>query len=138
MRPGRPLVRACTHMDKQDGRSRLSKRSAGSSSQFFRLVLPGLASVNLLLGAGLLIHAAHPVIWETSAEVATGVFCCAIAGWLGSAGWSKAYWGRTMERQVSYWRHLADILFRWLEDAPIPIEHLVRLEGSLSEAERDS
>jgi len=125
-------------MDKRDRRSRLDVGPPGSSSRFFRLVLPGLASVNLLMGLVLLIHAASPATWLTAAEVVTGVFCCAIAGWLGSAGWSKAYWGRTMERQVTYWRHLADILFRWLEEAPIPIEHLLRLEGSLSEADRET
>ncbi len=107
-----------------------SGHSAIPASNFFRLVLPALACVNLALGLVILLSVA-PRTWTGLMQVATGAFCCAVASWLFSAGWSKAYWGRTIERQVDYWQRVADVMFRWVEDASVPLESLNRLHSSL-------
>jgi hypothetical protein len=67
-------------------------------------------------------------------EVATGAFCCVVAGWLAAAAWSKSYWGSAMTRQITAWRQIADAIFAWLEEAPLPADALQRLKASLDEA----
>ena len=62
-----------------------------------------------------------------------GAFCCVVAGWLAAAAWSKSYWNRSMARQVALWRRIADTIFAWLEDAPLPAESLHTLKSSLEE-----
>jgi hypothetical protein len=66
-------------------------------------------------------------------ELATGAFCCVVAGWLGAAAWSKSYWSAAINRQVETWRRIADAIFAWLEEAPLPADALLRLKRSLDE-----
>lgn len=111
---------------------------------FYRLVLPLLALVNLALGLFLLAALVDPGIsffgpsapprWQLWVQMCSGAFCCAVAGWLGAAGWSKSYWHRTMERQIVQWRRIVDVICGWLEEAPVPVESLRRLNGSIREA----
>src|SRR5215472_6551951 len=87
------------------------------------------------------LHARQPGTWGLHAdllaaswlELGTGVFCCVIAGILLGAGWSKAYWSSAMERQVSAWRRIADAMFRWIEETPVPVDSLKTLQRSLDE-----
>jgi hypothetical protein len=99
---------------------------------FYRLVLPGFTLVNLGLGIFTLtgLRPSGALQWM---ELATGVFCCGIAGLLAGAAWSKAYWGSAMERQVTAWRRIVDAMFRWIEEAPVPADSLVTLKRSLDE-----
>jgi hypothetical protein len=99
---------------------------------FYRVILPGFILVNLGLGIFTLM-ALQPAGWLGWMELGTGVFCCAIAGWLAGAGWSKAYWGSAMERQVTAWRRIVDAMFRWIEEAPVPADSLRTLKRSLDE-----
>jgi hypothetical protein len=71
-------------------------------------------------------------------EVATGGFCFAVGGWLAAAAWSKSYWGSAMTHQVMAWRQIADAIFVWMEEAPVPADALHRLKASLDEAMRPS
>jgi hypothetical protein len=86
------------------------------------------------LGLGILIlKGLSPQGWLGWLQVATGAFCCLVAGWLGAAAWSKSYWGAAMARQVAMWRQITDAIFAWLEDAPLPADALNRLKNSLDE-----
>jgi hypothetical protein len=114
----------------QTGRDRMDRRRRGII--FYRVILPGFTLVNLGLGIFTLVQL-HPIGPLGAMELATGAFCCAIAGWLAGAGWSKSYWGSAMERQVTAWRRIVDAMFRWIEDAPVPAESLRTLKRSLDE-----
>lgn len=103
---------------------------------FYHVVLPVLATTNLLLGVGMLISLTNAQ-WQQVLVVVTGAFCCVVAGWLLASGWSKAYWSRAIERQIDHWRQLADVLFQWLEVTPVPLESLRTLRGSLDEVGAD-
>lgn len=115
------------HVDPRSGSQRLRDRL------FYRVFLPLGVLVNLGLGV-FILAGLHPVGWTGGLEVATGAFCCVVAGWLAAAAWSKSYWNNAMARQVAVWRRIADAFFAWLEEAPLPAEALTRLKTSLDEA----
>jgi hypothetical protein len=103
-----------------------------SQRLFYSLFLPLGIVTNLVLGGVVLSGLKpHGVGWL---QVSTGAFCCLIAGWLAAAAWSKSYWNRSMARQISTWRRIADAFFTWLEEVPLPAEALHRLKSSLDEA----
>ena len=97
---------------------------------FYRVFLPLGVLANLSLGV-VIIAELRPEGWAGWLQVATGAFCCLVAGWLAAAAWSKSYWNRTMTRQVTVWHQIADTFFDWLEDAPLPPESLRGLKTSL-------
>ena len=101
---------------------------------FYRVILPVFTLANLFLGIVTLVQL-HPWSsgWLGWLELGTGAFCCAIAGWLAGAGWSKSYWGSAMERQVTAWRRIVDAMFGWIEEAPVPADSLRTLKRSLDE-----
>jgi hypothetical protein len=109
----------------------LSTQSPGRF--FYRVFLPISVAANLGLGVAVLSNL-RPDGWLGWLEVATGAFCCIVAGWLAAAAWSKSYWGSAMARQITAWRLIADAIFAWLEEAPLPAEALQRLKASLDEA----
>jgi TRAP-type C4-dicarboxylate transport system permease small subunit len=108
----------------------MSTRSAGRF--FYRVFLPIAVTVNLGLGVAVLSNL-RPEGWLGWLEVVSGGFCCVVAGWLAASAWSKSYWGSAMARQIAAWRQIADAIFAWLEDAPLPAEALQRLKTSLDE-----
>jgi hypothetical protein len=101
-----------------------------SERLFYRVFLPLGLLANLCLGI-LILAGLHPNSWPGWLEIGTGAFCCVVAGWLAAAAWSKSYWNRTMARQVTLWRQIADTFFAWLEEAPLPAEALTGLKSSL-------
>lgn len=106
----------------------------GSHARFFyRVFVPVSIAANLALGVAVLGNL-RPEGWLGWLEVATGAFCCVVAGWLAASAWSKSYWGSAMARQITTWRQIADAIFAWLEEAPLPAEALQRLKASLDEA----
>ena len=105
----------------------------GSSGRlFYRVFLPIAVVVNLGLGL-VILSDLRPDGWLGSLELATGAFCCVVAGWLAAAAWSKSYFGSAMTRQINAWRQIADAIFVWLEEAPLPADALQRLNRSLEE-----
>lgn len=100
---------------------------------FYAVFLPVGVVANLGLGV-LILTGLNPASWSGWLQVGTGALCCVIAGWLGSAAWSKFYWYRSMSRQVATWRRIADAFFAWVEEAPVPAEALNNLKSSLEEA----
>ena len=102
---------------------------------FYQVVLPISIAANVGLGLAVLVQL-QPNGWLGWLEVATGGFCCAVAGWLGASAWSKSYWGSAMTHQVMAWRQIADAIFAWMEEAPLPADALHRLKVSLDEAMR--
>lgn len=102
---------------------------------FYRVFIPIAVALNLGLGIFILSYLRPDgrIGWL---EVATGAFCCIVAGWLAASAWSKAFWGAAMARQIAAWRQIADAIFGWLEEAPLPAEALQRLKGALDEAAR--
>lgn len=106
------------------------ERSSGRL--FYRVFLPIAVAVNLGLGVVILTYLRPDgsIGWL---EVGTGAFCCVVAGWLAASAWSKSYWGNAMARQIAAWRQIADAIFAWLEEAPLPAEALHRLKRSLDE-----
>ena len=117
-------------MNARAGGKRMYARSSGRV--FYRVFLPVAVVVNLGLGV-LILSYLQPVGWLGWVEVATGAFCCLIAGWLAAAAWSKSYWGSAMTRQIVAWRQIADAIFAWLEEAPLPADALQPLKRSLEE-----
>ena len=104
-----------------------------SSDRFFYAVfLPTAVVANLILGL-IVLADLQPAGWGGWLEVATGAFCCIVAGWLAASAWSKSYWGRAMARQVEVWHKIADAVFAWLEEAPLSADALHRLKTSLDE-----
>ena len=103
-----------------------------SDKYFYRLFLPVAVTANLVLGL-IILSGLRPYFWTEWLEIATGAFCCLVAGGLAAAAWSKFYWGKAMAHQVLVWRRIADAFFDWLEDAPLPAEALHRLQRSLDE-----
>ena len=115
---------------------RLDRRSRSHKLKdrlFYGLFLPLGVLANLGLGV-MILAGLRPVGWTDWLEIATGAFCCLVAGWLAAAAWSKSYWNHAMARQVAVWRRIADAFFGWLEEAPLPAEALTRLKRSLDEA----
>jgi hypothetical protein len=104
-----------------------------SERAFYGFFLPLGVLANLGLGV-LILSRLSPMDWVGWLQLATGAFCCLVAGWLGAAAWSQSYWSRTMTRQVALWRRIADTIFAWLEEAPLPAEDIRRLKTSLDEA----
>lgn len=107
------------------------ERSSGRL--FYRVFIPMAVAVNLGLGIFILSYLGPSgrLGWL---EVGTGAFCCLVAGWLAASAWSKSYWGAAMARQIAAWRQIADAIFAWLEEAPLPADALQRLKWSLDEA----
>jgi hypothetical protein len=103
-----------------------------SGRLFYRVFLPIAVAVNLGLGV-IILSDLRPDGWLGWLEVATGAFCCVVAGWVAAAAWSKSYWGAAMARQITAWRQIADAIFVWLEDVPLPSDSLQRLKQSLDE-----
>jgi hypothetical protein len=112
------------------GEIRMVTRSSGRL--FYRVFLPIAVTLNLGLGV-IILGELRPDGWLGWLEVTTGAFCCAVAGWLAASAWSKSYWGSAMARQITAWRQIADAIFAWVEEAPLPAEALQRLKGSLDE-----
>jgi hypothetical protein len=99
---------------------------------FYMLFLP--LAVGLNLGLGLLILSnLRPNDWMQWDELATGAFCCFVAGALAASGWSRSYWAKVMSRQVAVWRQMADAIFGWVEEIPLTPESLQGLKKSLDE-----
>ena len=126
------MSRCCVVKD----RSRLTSiqpRLPESPAQrmFYLVFLPCGVVANMALG--LLIISGGSWANLKWLQVGTGGLCCAIAGWLAAAAWSKAYWNRSMAHQVAVWRRIADAFFTWLEDAPLPADALHGLQRSLDE-----
>ena len=109
---------------------------ASSSGRFFyRVVVPIAVAMNLGLGL-VVLSVLKPVGWLGWLEVGTGAFCCVVAGWLAASAWAKSYWGSAMARQINVWRQIADAIFAWLEEAPLPADALQPLKRSLDEVVR--
>jgi len=99
---------------------------------FYMGFLPVAVGINLTLGLVILSYL-KPYDWLGWLEIATGAFCCVIAGVLAATAWSRSYWGRAMSRQIVVWRQMADAIFRWLEEMQVSAESLQRLKRSLDE-----
>lgn len=97
---------------------------------FYLVFLPLGVLANIALGV-VILTGLHPVGRLAWLQLATGAFCCVVAGWLSAAAWSKVYWNRSMARQIALWRQITDAFFTWLEDAPLPAEAVHRLNASL-------
>jgi hypothetical protein len=109
---------------------------ASSSGRFFyRVVVPVAVALNLGLGL-VVLSTLQPTGWLGWLEVGTGAFCCVVAGWLAASAWSKSYWGSAMARQINVWRQIADAIFAWLEETPLPADALQPLKRSLDEVVR--
>ena len=109
--------------------SALRSRSHGL---FYLVFLPLGATANLVLGL-VVLRELDPAGTFSWLQLATGAFCCMIAGWLAAAAWSRFYWNRQVTRQVALWRRISGTFFAWLEDAPLPPDALHRLKSSLDE-----
>lgn len=99
---------------------------------FYSLFLPLAVALNLGLGV-VILGELHPTGWLGDLEMATGAFCCAVAGWLSAAAWSRSYWAGAMARQIGAVHQMVDTIFEWMEDSPPPADALLRLEGSLDD-----
>jgi hypothetical protein len=103
-----------------------------SGRVFYSLFLPLAVGVNLFLGV-MILSFLQPINWLGWLEIATGAFCCVIAGMLAATGFSRSFWSVAMARQIAVWRQMADAIVGWLEEAPLPADALHRLKRSLDE-----
>lgn len=101
-------------------------------SWFYGAFLPLGMLANLALGFFVLTRLS-PVGWPGWLQLATGAFCCVVAGWLACAAWARFYWNNALVRQVTVWRRITDAFFGWLEEAPVPAESLSGLMRTLDE-----
>ena len=124
------IARWLTGVERIPGSAR--PRANRALGLFYLVFLPLGALVNLALGVLILtgLQSSTRLGWL---QIGTGAFCCVVAGWLAAAAWSKSYWNRSMARQVALWRRIADTIFAWLEEAPLPAESLHTLKTSLDE-----
>lgn len=99
---------------------------------FYALFLPLAVAVNLVFGV-IILGELRPNGWLGDLELTTGAFCCAVAGWLAAAAWSRSYWAGAISRQVAAWRQVADAIFSWMEESPPSADALLRLKGSLDD-----
>jgi hypothetical protein len=99
---------------------------------FYVLFLPLAVALNLGLGLVILSYL-RPYDWLGWLEIATGAFCCLVAGVLLAIAWSRSYWTRAMTVQIGVWRQMADVIFRWVEELPLSSEALLHLKSSLDE-----
>ena len=98
---------------------------------FCAFFLPLAVAVNLGLGL-IVLSNLKPYDWLGWLELATGAFCCIVAGVLAATAWSRSYWGgRWAARLLSGVRWLTP--FRWLEEMQLSPESLQRLKRSLDE-----
>jgi hypothetical protein len=97
------------------------------------VLLPIGCAASFGLGVALLDRLVPPG-WLGWLQLGAGASCCLIAGWIASAIWSRAYWNRSMARQVATWRRITDALFAWVEELPVSTEALNQLKVSLEEA----
>lgn len=111
----------------------MSKPSQGRF--YYAVLLPLSVAANVGLGLAVLMQL-RPVGWLGWLEIATGGFCFIVVGWVAGSAWSKSYWGSAMAYQVMAWRQIADAIFAWMEEVPLPAEALHRLKTSLDEAMR--
>lgn len=126
----------CDSQRMQDAMRQLHRRSrsdlATRNRWFFSAFLPMGIIANLGLGV-FVLGRLQPDGWPGWLVLATGAFCCVVAGWLGAALWSRFYWNNALVRQVTLWRRITDVFFGWLEDAPVPVDALNGLKRSLDE-----
>lgn len=104
--------------------------AVGSHRFFYQVLLPAGIVVNFGLGIAVLAGL-QPQSWLSWSQLAVGAFCCAVAGWLFAAAWSKVYWNRSMARQVAKWRLITDTFFMWVDDMSLPAESVQELKRSL-------
>lgn len=108
-------------------------RESRGQRLFFGFFLPLGVVANLTLGV-LILTGLQDETWTGWLQIGTGAMCCVIAGWLAAAGWSRSYWNRKNAQNVAIWRRIADTIFGWLEEAPLPGEAIAKLSASLEEA----
>jgi hypothetical protein len=107
---------------------------------FYRVVLPLLALANLLLGVvNLMALRDLSTVGATQSTVfgavlATGAFCCAVAGGLVAVGLVATYWSAVARRQLGTWQILAETIVHWVERSGVSDEALVELRRSLDDA----
>ena len=99
---------------------------------FYTVAMPAAFGVNLGLGLWTLSYLTDRQ-WPDWLELATGAFCCVVAGIIAASAWSTTYWGQAMSKQVEVWRQMADAIFGWMEDVPLPAESLRKLQRSLDD-----
>jgi hypothetical protein len=114
---------------------RVASEGARQNGLFYRVILPLLILANLGLGLFILSRLT-PLEWQGWLELLTGAFCCAVAGWLMAASWSRSYWGAAMKSQLTRWRRQVDIIFGWLEETPVSVEAMNRLKTRLDDGKR--
>src|SRR5665213_2406494 len=88
---------------------------------FYRLFLPIAVTANLVLGL-IILSGLRPYFWTEWLEIATGAFCCLVAGGLAAAAWSKFYWGRSIAHQILLCRLILATFFTRLVEASLPAE----------------
>jgi hypothetical protein len=99
---------------------------------FYSGFLPVAVALNLTFGL-VILDDMGPQGWLGGLELATGAFCCVVAGWLAAAAWSRSYWGGAIALQIAAWRQMIDAIFGWMEETPPSAEALQRLKGSLDD-----
>jgi len=108
-------------------------QSGGSRRRlFYSGFLPVAVALNLTLGL-VILDEIGPQGWLGVLELATGAFCCVVAGWLAAAAWSRSYWASAIAEQIAAWRQMTDAIFGWMEETPPSAEALQRLKGSLDD-----
>jgi hypothetical protein len=101
---------------------------------YYGAFLPLGVLTNLVLGVVILTGLMKTNLWADWLQVGAGALCCAIAGWLAAAAWSRSYFNRSRAQQIAVWRRISDTFFTWVESVPVPAESVTRLKASLDEA----
>lgn len=97
----------------------------------YRLLVPLLAAVNLVLGLAVLVLSHHASNWKAGILIVFGGLLCAIGGWLTGATWLRSYWHSRMQRQMRLWAGVVDAVTGWEEEVGVAPDASLKLKRRL-------
>lgn len=97
----------------------------------YRLLVPLLAALNLVLGLLVLALSHHSSSWKAGILIVSGGLLCAIGGWLAGATWLRCYWHSRMERQMRLWAGVVDAVTGWEEEVGVAPDAALKLKQRL-------
>lgn len=106
-------------------------RDARDRELAYRLLIPLLAALNLVLGLLVLALSHHASNWKAGILILSGGLLCAIGGWLAGAAWLRFYWHSRMERQMRLWAGVVDAVTGWEEEVGVPPGAALKLKQRL-------
>lgn len=97
----------------------------------YLLLIPSLATLNVVLGLAVLVLARHASSWKAAVLILSGGLLCSIGGWLAGVTWLRFRWRSQMERQMRLWAGVVDAVTGWEEEVSVPPDAALKLKRRL-------